>query len=132
MNDIVALIHARVLQRAGHFGGDIHDQRAAKGDVEQLLATANRQQRLVLPVVFVDQDQFAQVTFAAVGGGFYGFAELGRDAVLVKPGFDVIAAGDEDAIGAIDAFGDELAGIAHGQSERQSAGSSDGALIGLG
>src|SRR4051794_37199783 len=96
------------------------------------MAAANRQQRLVLAKHFIDQNQLAKIAFAAVWGGFDGFAEIAGDAVLVKTRFDVIAAGDQDAIATADAFGDEFAGLAAGHGERKTAGIRDGIRISLG
>src|SRR5689334_13160063 len=109
MNDIAAFVQASVLHGAGDFARDIHDQRATHGDIKHLVAAANGEQRFALAEDFIDQDQFAQIALAAVGGGVHRFAELGRDAVFVKPRFDVVTAGDEDAIRAANTFGNEFA-----------------------
>ena len=55
VNDFVLPVQAAVVQRSGHLRGNIHNQRAAQRNVQNLLSAANGQQRLALAENFPNQ-----------------------------------------------------------------------------
>jgi hypothetical protein len=61
------LVQPLMVQRAGNLLADVRDQLSAKRDVQQLMSATDRQQRFALAENFVNQNQFEQIAFAAVG-----------------------------------------------------------------
>jgi hypothetical protein len=93
MHQIGRLVRLLMVDCAGNLTADVGDQPAAERDVQQLMAAADGQERLALAENLINQDDFAQVTPAAVGGLLDGPADGARQLAGVKIGIDVIPAG---------------------------------------
>ena len=94
----------------GH-GGEVLDEGSAAPDVERLHAEADAEQRLA-QVMGVLEEQLVDGLAAGVGGGGLGFGVL---AVLLR--VDVgAAAGEQDALAAVDEVGDGGCGRLSGTS----------------
>ena len=61
MHQLARLVHALMVQRAGHLPADVRNQFATERDVQQLVPVANGQQRLALAENLLNQDQLAPV-----------------------------------------------------------------------
>ena len=98
MDHFARLVHPLMIQRARHLAADVRHQTAAQRDIQQLMAAANGQQRLALAENFVQQNQLAQITPAAVRRHAHRFADVARQVAGVKIRINVVAAGEQHAV----------------------------------
>ena len=110
---------------------DVADQFAAKGHVHELVAAADAQDGLFLAEDFLDQNELAQIAPAAIRGLADGLEDFRGQVFIVEIGADVVAAGEQNAIGAAHGFGQQCAVHGGGGHERNAAGIQQGVFITL-
>src|SRR3974390_1715044 len=99
MHDFAAPVRPPVSQGARPLPGNIRDQRAPQGYIQDLVATADGQQRFSLPEDLVDQYQLSVVALASIRSHADGPTHSGRQTVGVEPGLNIVTTRKQDAIG---------------------------------
>ena len=129
MHQIKRLGHLAMIHAARKLLPDVRQEPAAERDVQQLMAAANRQHRLALLKNFRNQNQFALVSSAVIRRDGDGLANIFRQRPIVKLGVNVIAAREQNPVGAPHGFSQQRAVGRHRRDQRNAAGRQNGRLV---
>ena len=121
---------AIVREGFGSFQGDVRDEIASEGDIENLLAATDREEGFGLAEGFVDENQFEEIAMAFCWDD--GAGDVGVEIRAVQGRMHVFTSREHDPMAMADGFADDGDVGGAGKDQGQGAGGDQGVGVALG